>query len=191
MRLQTTTKKSSTRLGDSASDQQTPTVGLELDNGAEVTLEPGDVFTQNGTRHRWPFLEDIQNKPLPVRRRPGTAGVGRRRTRRWRRVGGLCREVRRFPDWLPPGSGLWTAARPLGGTSRSASHRQILRWPQGLLRPRTDSKRRSGDRRRLRARRHRARHATACRRRRGRLRVRRRRQQTRAGRWSRLRSSRT
>ena len=35
------------------------------------TLEPGDVFTQNGTRHRSPFLEDIQNKPLPVRRRPG------------------------------------------------------------------------------------------------------------------------
>ena len=28
-------------------------VGLELDNGAEVTLKPGDVVVQNGTRHRW------------------------------------------------------------------------------------------------------------------------------------------
>jgi len=29
------------------------TIGLELDNGAEVTLEPGHVVVQNGTRHRW------------------------------------------------------------------------------------------------------------------------------------------
>jgi mannose-6-phosphate isomerase-like protein (cupin superfamily) len=29
------------------------TVGLELDDGAEVTLKPGDVVVQNGTRHRW------------------------------------------------------------------------------------------------------------------------------------------
>ena len=29
------------------------TVGLELDDGAEVTLGPGDVVVQNGTRHRW------------------------------------------------------------------------------------------------------------------------------------------
>lgn len=29
------------------------TIGLELDNGAEVRLEPGDVVVQNGTRHRW------------------------------------------------------------------------------------------------------------------------------------------
>ena len=29
------------------------TVGLELDNGLEVTLGPGDVVVQNGTRHRW------------------------------------------------------------------------------------------------------------------------------------------
>jgi mannose-6-phosphate isomerase-like protein (cupin superfamily) len=29
------------------------TVGLELDNGVEVTLKPGDVVVQNGTRHRW------------------------------------------------------------------------------------------------------------------------------------------
>ena len=25
----------------------------ELDDGAEVTLKPGDTFVQNGTRHRW------------------------------------------------------------------------------------------------------------------------------------------
>jgi len=29
------------------------TVGLEPDDGAEVTLGPGDVVVQNGTRHRW------------------------------------------------------------------------------------------------------------------------------------------
>jgi quercetin dioxygenase-like cupin family protein len=29
------------------------TVGLELDGGAEVVLEPGDVVVQNATRHRW------------------------------------------------------------------------------------------------------------------------------------------
>ncbi len=29
------------------------TVGLELDNGVEVTLKPGDVVVQSGTRHRW------------------------------------------------------------------------------------------------------------------------------------------
>ena len=28
-------------------------IGLELDGGAEVTLGPGDVVVQNGTRHRW------------------------------------------------------------------------------------------------------------------------------------------
>jgi mannose-6-phosphate isomerase-like protein (cupin superfamily) len=28
------------------------TIGLELDDGAEVTLGPGDVVVQNGTRHR-------------------------------------------------------------------------------------------------------------------------------------------
>jgi mannose-6-phosphate isomerase-like protein (cupin superfamily) len=31
----------------------TGTVGLELDDGTEVTLRPGDVVVQNGTRHRW------------------------------------------------------------------------------------------------------------------------------------------
>ncbi|MCH9669799.1 MAG: cupin domain-containing protein [Actinomycetia bacterium] len=29
------------------------TVVLELDDGAEVTLHPGDTVIQNGTRHRW------------------------------------------------------------------------------------------------------------------------------------------
>ena len=28
-------------------------VSLELDDGAEVVLSPGDVVVQNGTRHRW------------------------------------------------------------------------------------------------------------------------------------------
>lgn len=28
-------------------------IGLELDDGAEVLLGPGDVVVQNGTRHRW------------------------------------------------------------------------------------------------------------------------------------------
>ena len=26
---------------------------LGLDNGAKVTLHPGDIWVQNGTRHRW------------------------------------------------------------------------------------------------------------------------------------------
>jgi mannose-6-phosphate isomerase-like protein (cupin superfamily) len=29
------------------------TVALELDDGAEITLQAGDVLVQNGTRHRW------------------------------------------------------------------------------------------------------------------------------------------
>jgi mannose-6-phosphate isomerase-like protein (cupin superfamily) len=29
------------------------TVVLEVDDGAEVTLHPGDTVVQNGTRHRW------------------------------------------------------------------------------------------------------------------------------------------
>jgi quercetin dioxygenase-like cupin family protein len=29
------------------------TVVLELDDGAEVTLNAGDTVVQNGTRHRW------------------------------------------------------------------------------------------------------------------------------------------
>ena len=26
---------------------------MELDDGATVTLSPGDTYVQNGTRHRW------------------------------------------------------------------------------------------------------------------------------------------
>jgi mannose-6-phosphate isomerase-like protein (cupin superfamily) len=29
------------------------TIGLELDDGTEVVLGPGDAVVQNGTRHRW------------------------------------------------------------------------------------------------------------------------------------------
>lgn len=29
------------------------TLILELDDGSEVTLHPGDTYVQNGTRHRW------------------------------------------------------------------------------------------------------------------------------------------
>jgi mannose-6-phosphate isomerase-like protein (cupin superfamily) len=29
------------------------TIVLELDDGAEMTLQPGDTVVQNGTRHRW------------------------------------------------------------------------------------------------------------------------------------------
>lgn len=32
---------------------------LELDDGAEVTLHPGDTVVQNGTRHRWKNPGDI------------------------------------------------------------------------------------------------------------------------------------
>jgi mannose-6-phosphate isomerase-like protein (cupin superfamily) len=35
------------------------TVVLELDDGAEVTLNPGDTVVQNGTRHRWKNPGDI------------------------------------------------------------------------------------------------------------------------------------
>jgi mannose-6-phosphate isomerase-like protein (cupin superfamily) len=36
-------------------------VVLELDDGAEVTLGPGDTVVQNGTRHRWrnPYAEPV------------------------------------------------------------------------------------------------------------------------------------
>jgi len=33
-------------------------VVLELDDGAEVLLSPGDVVVQNGTRHRWRVVGD-------------------------------------------------------------------------------------------------------------------------------------
>jgi mannose-6-phosphate isomerase-like protein (cupin superfamily) len=32
---------------------------LELDDGAEVSLSPGDVVVQNGTRHRWRVAGDV------------------------------------------------------------------------------------------------------------------------------------
>jgi mannose-6-phosphate isomerase-like protein (cupin superfamily) len=34
-------------------------VVLELDDGAEVTLRPGDTVVQNGTRHRWSNRGDV------------------------------------------------------------------------------------------------------------------------------------
>ena len=42
------------------------TIGLELDNGAEVTLRPGDVVVQNGTRHRWHNRGDTIARLLSV-----------------------------------------------------------------------------------------------------------------------------
>ncbi|HJT93597.1 MAG TPA: cupin domain-containing protein [Mycobacterium sp.] len=35
------------------------TIVLELDDGAEVTLHPGDTVVQNGTRHRWKNPGDV------------------------------------------------------------------------------------------------------------------------------------
>jgi hypothetical protein len=32
---------------------------VELDDGAEVSLSPGDVVVQNGTRHRWRVVGDV------------------------------------------------------------------------------------------------------------------------------------
>lgn len=32
---------------------------LELDDGAKVTLNPGDTYIQNGTRHRWSNTGDV------------------------------------------------------------------------------------------------------------------------------------
>ena len=42
------------------------TIGLELDNGAEVTLKPGDIVVQNGTRHRWRNRGDTVARMLAV-----------------------------------------------------------------------------------------------------------------------------
>jgi mannose-6-phosphate isomerase-like protein (cupin superfamily) len=41
-------------------------VGDELDNGAEVTLKPGDIVVQNGTRHRWHNRGDTVARLLSV-----------------------------------------------------------------------------------------------------------------------------
>ena len=42
------------------------TIGLELDDGVEVTLGPGDVVVQNGTRHRWHNRGDTVARLLAV-----------------------------------------------------------------------------------------------------------------------------
>ena len=42
------------------------TVGLELDDGAEVLLGPGDVIVQNGTRHRWHNRGDTVARVMAV-----------------------------------------------------------------------------------------------------------------------------
>ena len=42
------------------------TIGLELDDGVEVTLAPGDVVVQNGTRHRWHNRGDAVARLLSV-----------------------------------------------------------------------------------------------------------------------------
>src|SRR5207247_11434589 len=34
-------------------------MALELDDGAEVLLSPGDVLVENGTRHRWRVVGDV------------------------------------------------------------------------------------------------------------------------------------
>ena len=36
-----------------ASEAHRAHAALELDDGATVTLNPGDTVVQNGTRHRW------------------------------------------------------------------------------------------------------------------------------------------
>jgi mannose-6-phosphate isomerase-like protein (cupin superfamily) len=42
------------------------TIGLELDDGVEVRLGPGDVVVQNGTRHRWHNRGDTVARLLAV-----------------------------------------------------------------------------------------------------------------------------
>jgi mannose-6-phosphate isomerase-like protein (cupin superfamily) len=42
------------------------TIGLELDDGVEVTLGPGDIVVQNGTRHRWHNRGDTIARMLSV-----------------------------------------------------------------------------------------------------------------------------
>ena len=34
-------------------------MALQLDDGAEVSLSPGDVLIENGTRHRWRVVGDV------------------------------------------------------------------------------------------------------------------------------------
>lgn len=42
------------------------TVGLEVDDGVVVTLHPGDIVVQNGTRHRWCNQGDTVARILAV-----------------------------------------------------------------------------------------------------------------------------
>lgn len=42
------------------------TIGLELDDGVEVLLGPGDLVVQNGTRHRWHNRGDTVARYLSV-----------------------------------------------------------------------------------------------------------------------------
>jgi mannose-6-phosphate isomerase-like protein (cupin superfamily) len=42
------------------------TIGLELDDGSEVLLGPGDVVVQNGTRHRWHNRGDTVARMIAV-----------------------------------------------------------------------------------------------------------------------------
>ena len=42
------------------------TIGLELDDGVEVALGPGDIVVQNGTRHRWHNRGDTIARMLSV-----------------------------------------------------------------------------------------------------------------------------
>jgi len=53
------------------------TIVLELDDGAEVTLHPGDTVVQNGTRHRWrnPGDNPRPARPVHLRCRPLRGGA--------------------------------------------------------------------------------------------------------------------
>ena len=42
------------------------TIGLQVDDGVEVTLHPGDVVVQNGTRHRWVNRGDTVARLLAI-----------------------------------------------------------------------------------------------------------------------------
>ena len=79
-------------------------LALQLDDGAEVSLSPGDVLIENGTRHRWrvaleheQFASDIKprgegtgDRPKPVR--------SRRRSDRTMRASARKKQVGRKGD---------------------------------------------------------------------------------------------
>jgi hypothetical protein len=89
-------------------------VVLELDNGAEVSLSPGDVVVQNGTRHRWRVVGDVPAIPGCFHHRsPPPLGSGLRV--RWRL------QIHRIGDRLQ------AAHRPrLGTISYSPQIHQII-----------------------------------------------------------------